>query len=78
MESSGEEPLIHKFRLDVREEQLETLQECSCGIEIPDRGDPFPELGFTRSLNGFTGPLLESKYVETSDLHMLTIYIEIT
>ena len=41
------------------EDELTMLQEYSDGVETPDDGDPFPELGFVPDLDGFSGALLK-------------------
>ncbi len=64
--------ILHLWTERLTKEELEMLQEYNSGIEVPDCGDPFPEMGFSIDLEGLAGPLLKSKYVGVSDLYMTT------
>ena len=51
------------------EEEVLMLKDYSEGVECPDKGDPFPDLGYELDLEGVSGPLLNTNDCEMVDLY---------
>ncbi|KAJ3600299.1 hypothetical protein NHX12_031284 [Muraenolepis orangiensis] len=60
--------LLRRWTERLTEEEFQILQDYGSGVETPDEGDPFPDLGFPPDLDGYSGPLVDVGSLERLDL----------
>ncbi|KAJ3593076.1 hypothetical protein NHX12_005413 [Muraenolepis orangiensis] len=61
--------LLRRWTEGLIEEEFQILGDYGSGVETPDEGDPFPDLGLAPDLAGYSGPLVDVGSRERLDFH---------